>query len=265
MIYLTGSSGLVGRRFRKFCDKNITTISYRDTVYDVFKSHKKSCLVHLAWSSTTRDKDREKVNKDIENSRKLFDYYIDKNPNGKIIFVSSAGDMHQNHGGMFCSGLENPTPRTLYGKSKLHVEKVLQLLPCKTVVLRTSNIWGGSEWVDDDRVNGLVDKLFKSLDTDNVVEISANLDTHVDLIHVDDFVSLLIKVIDNDLDKDHELFLVGGQSITIGDIINRISKKGSLNLKLNQKADKSFINVQPFKAQSTFDWKRNHNLCIISV
>ena len=214
----------------------------------------------MGWSSTTRDTDREKVNKDIENSRKIFDYYIDKNPNGKIIFVSSAGDMHQNHGGMFCSGLENPTPRTLYGKSKLHVEKVLQLLPCKTVVLRTSNIWGGSEWVDDDRVNGLVDKLFKCLDTDNVVEISANLDTHVDLIHVDDFISLLFKVIDKDLDRNHELFLVGGQSITIGDIINRISKKGSLNLKINQKADKSFINVQSFKAQSTFDWKREYNL-----
>jgi nucleoside-diphosphate-sugar epimerase len=258
MIYLTGAGGLVGRRFRKFCDKNITTISYRDTVYDVFKSHKKSCLVHLGWSSTTRDKDREKVNKDIENSRKLFDYYIDKNPNGKIIFISSAGDMHQNHGGMFCSGLENPTPRTLYGKSKLHVEKVLQLLPCKTVVLRTSNIWGGE--VDADRVNGLPDKLFNALNTDKVVEIYANLDTCVDLIHVDDFVSLLIKVIDNDLDRNHELFLVGGQSITIGDIINRISKKGSLNLKINQKADKSFINVQPFKAQSTFDWKREYNL-----
>ena len=258
MIYLTGSSGLVGRRFRKFCDKNITTISYRDTVYDVFKSHKKSCLVHLAWSSTTRDKDREKVNKDIENSRKLFDYYIDKNPNGKIIFVSSAGDMHQNHGGMFCSGIEQPNPRSLYGKSKLHVEKVLQFLPCKTVVLRTSNIWGGE--VKDSRVNGLVDKMFNALDTDKVVEIYANLDTHVDLIHVDDFVSLLNKVIDNDLDGDHELFLVGGQSITIGDIINRISKKGSLSLKINQKADKSFINVQPFKAQHTFDWKRNYNL-----
>ena len=258
MIYLTGAGGLVGRRFRKLCDKNIATISYRDTVYDVFKSHEKSCLVHLGWSSTTRDKDREKVNKDIENSRKLFDYYIDKNPNGKIIFVSSAGDMHQNHGGMFCSGLENPTPRTLYGKSKLHVEKVLQLLPCKTVVLRTSNIWGGE--VNDNRVNGLVDKMFNALDTDKVVEIYANLDTHVDLIHVDDFISLLFKVIDKDLDRNHELFLVGGQSITIGDIINRISKKGSLNLKINQKADKSFINVQPFKAQSTFDWKREYNL-----
>ena len=82
MIYLTGAGGLVGRRFRKLCDKNIATISYRDTVYDVFKSHEKSCLVHLGWSSTTRDKDREKVQKDIENSRQLFDYYLNKNPNG---------------------------------------------------------------------------------------------------------------------------------------------------------------------------------------
>ena len=260
MIYLTGASGLVGKRFRKFSDRNITSISYRDKVYDVFKSHDKSCLIHLGWSSTTRDTNSEKVKNDIFNSQHLFDYYVKKNPNGKIIFVSSAGDMHQNHGGMFCSGMEQPNPRSLYGKSKLHVEKVLQFLPCKTVVLRTSNIWGGSEWVDDDRVNGLVDKLFKSLDTDNVVEISANLDTHVDLIHVDDFISLLIKVIDNDLDKDHELFLVGGQSITIGDIINRISKKGSLNLKLNQKADKSFINVQPFKAKHVFDWNPENNL-----
>ena len=37
MIYLTGASGLVGRRFRMLCGKNIATISYRDTVYDVFK------------------------------------------------------------------------------------------------------------------------------------------------------------------------------------------------------------------------------------
>ena len=266
MIYLTGAGGLVGRRFRKLCSKtweevfelggneSIATISYRDTVYDVFKSHEKSCLVHLGWSSTTRDKDREKVQKDVENSRKLFEYYINKNPNGKIIFVSSAGDMHQNHGGMFCSGMEKPNPRSLYGKSKLHVEQVLDTLDCKTVVLRTSNIWGGE--VDGARVNGLVDKMFNALNTDKVVEIYANLDTYVDLINVDDFVDLLIKVIDTDLDKDHEMFLVGGQSISIGDIINKISKKGLLNLKIDQKGERSFINVQPFKAEQVFNWKR---------
>ena len=58
------------------------------------------------------------------------------------------------------------------------------------------------------------------------------------------------------MDKDHEMFLVGGQSISIGDIINKISKRGLLNFKIAQKGERSFINVQPFKAEHTFDWKR---------
>jgi len=254
MIYLTGASGMVGHRFQEICTKDIKTLSYREKVYDFFKSHDKSCLVHLGWSSTTRDTDNEKVKNDIFNSQKLFNYYLDKNPTGKIIFVSSAGDMHRDHGGAFVSGMENPTPRSLYGKSKLHVEQVLSTLNCKTVVLRTSNIWGGD--VHSNRINGLVDKLFNAVDTDKVVEIYANLDTYVDLINLDDFIDLLIKVIDTDLDVDHEMFLVGGQSISIGDIINKISKRGELNLKIDQKAERSFINVQPFKAEQVFNWKR---------
>jgi len=254
MIYLTGANGMVGRKFRNVCTKKITSITYRDKVVDSFKSHDKSCLVHLGWSSTTRDTDPEKVKNDIFNSQHLFDYYLKKNPNGKIIFVSTAGDMHQNHGGMFCSGLETPIPRTLYGKSKLHVETILESLSCKTVVLRTSNIWGGK--VRLDRVNGLVDKLLNYVGTNNIVEIYADLETQVDLIHIDDFIDLLLKVIDTDLNKDHEMFLVGGQSITIGDIIKKVSKKGELNLKIDQKGERSFINVQPFSAEHTFNWKR---------
>ena len=258
MIYVSGSHGMVGRRFQELCNQKITSISYRDEVNDLFKSHDKSCLVHLAWSSTTRDTDSKKVKNDIWNSQKLFDFYLNKNPNGKIIFASTAGDMHLNHGGMFCSGLENPNPRTLYGRSKLHVEQVLNTLKCKTVILRTSNIWGGK--VKSERINGLVDKLINAVDTDKVVEIYADLDTYVDIIHIDDFVDLLLKVIDTEFDMDHELFLVGDQSISIGDIIKKVSKKGALNLKIDQKAPKTFINVQPFKAQSVLGWKSENHL-----
>ena len=256
MIYLTGAGGMVGKRFREVYNKKITSITYRDKVVDSFKSHDKSCLIHLGWSSTTRDTDPEKVKNDIFNSQHLFDYYVKKNPNGRIIFVSSAGDLHQDQGDLV--GSEIPSPRTLYGKSKLHVEQVLDSLKCKTIVLRTSNIWGGE--VKDNRVNGLVDKMFNALNTDKVVEIYANLDTHVDLIHVDDFINLLIKAIDTDTDYDHEMFLVGGQSISIGDIINKISKNGLLNLKINQKVERSFISVQPFKAEHVFNWERKYFL-----
>ena len=48
MIYLTGASGLVGRRFRKFCDRNITTISYREEVYDPDTDKKGVALINVA-------------------------------------------------------------------------------------------------------------------------------------------------------------------------------------------------------------------------
>ena len=275
MIYVTGASGLIGSRFSECFNRDITTISYRDKVKDVFQSHQDSCLVHLAWSSTTRDTDPEKVRNDIWNSQKLFNFYVNKNPNGKIIFVSSAGDMHLNHEGEFCSEVDDPTPRTLYGRSKLHVEQILNTLKCKTVVLRTSNVWGGR--VKKDRVNGLVDKLRGSLNTDEEISIYANLKSHIDLIHVDDFITLLIKVIDKDLENDHELFLVGGQSISIANILERVTKSvirhapateyfpeknfpGVLVLRKDPTADKSYISVQPFKAERVFDWKRERFL-----
>ena len=258
MIYVSGSNGMIGRRFADLYRKDITPISYRNEVKDVFKSHNKSCLIHLAWSSTTRDTEAIKAKNDIFNSQRLFDYYLNKNPNGKIIFVSTAGDMHADHGGGFCVSPQDPVPRTLYGKSKLHVEQILETLKCKTVVLRTTNIWGGK--VSQNRINGLPDKLMNALNTDQVVEIYANLDTHVDLIHIDDFVNLLIKVIDKDLDEDHEVFVVGSQCISISDIIKKVSAKGVLNLKIDQKAKRSYIDVRPLRAEQVFNWKRENHL-----
>ena len=259
MIYLTGGSGLTGTRFREHYYGHLKKISYRKFVPNkVFDSHEKSCLVHLGWESNPRIKDFEVLERDVENSKKLFEYYLDKNPDGKIIFTSSAGDMHRDHGGMFVSGLETPNPRTLYGKAKLKVENILKDLNCNSTVLRISNIWGGK--VDSKRTNGLVDKLFNALDTDEVVNIYVNLQSHIDLIHVDDLVDLILKVINSDI-KGHDLFLVGGQSISIGDIIDRVSTKGTLNLKVNQKdTKKSFLKVNPFKAENVFDCTRKHYL-----
>jgi nucleoside-diphosphate-sugar epimerase len=135
---------------------------------------------------------------------------------------------------------------------------MLKELPCKTIVLRTSNIWGAK--VTENRVNGLVDKLLNSLDTDQVVEIFADLKTRVDLIHIDDFVDLLKKVIEVDLEKQHELFLVGRQSISICDIIDIVSKRGSLNLRINQKAEKTYLHIETSKVRKAFDWEPKHIL-----
>lgn len=260
MIYVTGSNGLIGKKFIEQSKFPITKISYRNEVPDPFESHEKSCLIHLAWTSTTRNTydDFDKIIKnDVSNSKILFDKYVDKNPNGKIIFISSAGDLHLGYERVVCETFK-PTPHSLYGECKLHVENILNELKCKTVILRTSNIWGATP--EKGRVNGLVDKLINSLDTGDVIEIFANLKTRIDIIHIEDFVDLLNKVVQKDLQNQHELFLVGRQSISICDIIDIVSKRGELNLKINQKADKTYLHIQNSKARTTFDWEPKHYL-----
>ncbi len=122
-----------------------------------------------------------------------------------------------------------------------------------------SNVWGGD--IDEHRVNGLVDKLISSLNTDRTTEIYANLKSEVDLIHVDDLVSLILKVIHHDSPKNHQLFLVGGQSLSICDIIGKVSEKGSLNIKVNQKGkEKTTISLDPSKAETMYQWDRGYLL-----
>lgn len=245
MIYLTGANGLVGSRLSMFLsDLEVTKISYRDTVPDLFESHDTSCLIHLGWSSNTRLK--EKTN-DVDNSKKLFELYQKKNPNGKIIFLSSAGDLHRDNNSNY------PKPHSLYGKSKLEVEEILEQTKCQTTIFRVTNIWGGI--VEKNRVNGLVDKLLTLIDTSEFVEIYANLKTVVDIIHVDDVVDLILKALKKETSKKHEIFLVGSQNISIYDIIDKVSMRGTLNLKINQKLEKSYLNIDTTKVKKSFNWE----------
>ena len=126
------------------------------------------------------------------------------------------------------------------------------------VVCFPVTIWGGV--VDKKRINGLVDKLLALLDTDEVIEIYANLRTTVDIIHVDDVIDLILKSILGVFKTQHETFLVGSQSITIYDIIDRVSMRGTLNLKLSQKAEKSYLNIDTSKVKEIFNWEPKHYL-----
>ena len=263
MIYLTGANGLIGTKFQQFCKNNfeIKTLTYRDLRTDkiFIDSHTEpTCLVHLGWSSNTRTSVMDQTKLDVLNSEILFQKFHEKNPEGKIMFVSTAGDIYQNQTNVTESS--KSSPRTLYGQAKLQVEHELELgSPCKSVVLRVSNVWGGD--IDEHRVNGLVDKLISSLNTNRTTEIYANLKSEVDLVHVDDLVTLILKVINQHSLKYHQLFLVGGQSISICDIIKRISEKGSLNLKVNQKGKpRTTISINPSKVEQVYQWSRRHLL-----
>ena len=245
MIYLTGSGGLIGKRLKQKFSGGIAGISYREKVYDLFSECNGSCLVHLGWSTTTRSTSPEVSKADVDNSRQLFEYYANKNPNGKIIFLSTAGDLHRDN------STSEPKPHSLYGQSKLEVENILNGINCNSIIFRVTNVWGGE--VYSSRVNGLPDKLIKSLDTHDVTDIYANLKTQVDLIHVDDLVNLIIKAYHCNI-QGHKTFLVGSQNITIGSIIDKISRRGNINLRINQKADRSFLNIDNTEVKEFFDW-----------
>ena len=245
MIYLTGSSGLIGKKLKQKFSGDIAGISYRDKVYDLFAGCNGSCLVHLGWSTTTRSNSPEVSKADVENSRQLFEYYANKNPDGKIIFLSTAGDLHRDN------NTSEPIPHSLYGQSKLEVENILNGINCNSVIFRVTNVWGGE--VYSSRVNGLPDKLIKSLDTHDVTDIYANLKTQVDLIHVDDLVNLIIKAYHYNL-LGHKTFLDGSQNITIGSIIDKVSRRGNINLRINQKANRSFLNIDNTEVKEFFDW-----------
>ena len=261
MIYVTGANGLIGTRFCEIYDGPIKKISYRDEVEDVFESHETSCLIHFAWSSTTRTDYsclEDALKNDVVNSKKLFEYYQQKNPKGKIIFISSAGDFYK---GYERTVTEDTTPRpaSLYGETKLLVENILKNLNCDTVTFRVSNVWGARN-IKDSRINGLVDKLIKSVDTDAIIEIYTNLDTRIDIIHVDDLIDLIIKCAVKENIIKHQMFVVGSQSLTIKEIISIISSNGSLILKFNQREMKTYLHVENSRVCKNFNWTPNKKL-----
>jgi nucleoside-diphosphate-sugar epimerase len=261
MIYITGSNGLIGKRFLELFKGPATRVSYRNEPQDVFDSHEKSCLIHLAWSSTTRntyDEFEKFIKNDVINSKKIFDFYSKKNPNGKIIFISTAGGLYVNHERTIDeNSLVNPN--TLYGDLKLQVENILKTVECDTLSLRVSNVWGGKS-LPSNRINGLVDKLISSVDTNNVIDLYTNFDTRIDIIHVDDLVDLIEKCIDKNLHINHDMFVVGSQSLTIKQLLGMITSFGYLNLKLSRKQSKSYLHVETRRVSTTFNWKPKHKL-----
>ena len=262
MIYLTGASGMVGTRFMELSKhREISTVSYRETVPDVFDSHENACLVHMAWSTTTRtpfSKIEEVYRNDLFPSQQLFQKFAEKNPKGKIIFLSTAGAAYTGYE-RTVTEIDIPNPTSLYGDTKMQVEKVLREVDCDTVALRVSNIWG-VKGLPLDRKNGLIDKLIDSVDTDRVTDLYANLDTKIDIIHVDDLINLIGKIIDSSCDIKHQMYVVGSQCLTIKEVLDRITSHGTLKINLSRSERKGYLHIESRRARAKYNWTPTHKL-----
>jgi nucleoside-diphosphate-sugar epimerase len=260
MIYVTGSSGLIGK-----CLSNkvkVNPITFRKNVPNV-NYYPNSTLIHLSSSITTRntiDDIEQSFYNDVYTPLKIFEDYLKNNPQGKIIFLSSAGDLHSSITEEIMNENSTPRPKSIYGAHKILLENYIELLhenySFTSIVFRVSNVYSGKSF--NNRVNGLVDKLITS---EEKIEIYANLNTIVDIIHVDDLTELILKSVYKKMNTGHFTFLVGNETYKICDIIDIISSLRRLDISIKKSNQKTtFVNLDCTKVKEYFSWTCQHFL-----
>ena len=264
MIYISGSNGLIGKKLSKSIVDYIP-ISYRNEIPEI-SFLPKSILIHLSSSITPRNSfdDLEKsFQNDVLIPFKIFQEYLKTNPNGKIIFLSSAGDLHSCEFNILMNENSIPKPKSIYGTHKLLLENYIQLLhktnKFSSIILRVTNVYG--EEISLNRVNGLIDKLILSAKTKNKIIITANVKGTVNFIHVDDLIELILKAIQANL-NEYNLFLVGcSRSITIEELLKKVCFYISPNILFeNEYSNPSYINIDTTKVQKYFNWNCKYSI-----
>lgn len=260
MIYISGSNGLIGKELSKNIDSYIP-ISYRDKDPEI-DFLPDSILIHLSSSTTPRNnlEDLEKsLQSDVLIPFKLFERYLKTNPNGKIIFLSTSGDLHSSEYNLITDENSIPNPKSIYGTHKLLLENYIKLLHktnnFTSIIFRVTNVYGGKP--NKDRVNGIINKLIAS---DNIT-ITSSIEETVNFIHIDDLVSLLLKAIYVKI-NGYNLFLVGGSnSISIGGLIKKIQKYVSPKITYkNENSKPLYINIDTTKVQKYFNWNCKYSI-----
>lgn len=260
MIYVSGSNGLIGKELIK----NITNyipISYRDVDPEI-NFLPNSILIHLASSITTRNnfEDLEKsLNSDVLIPLRLFEKYLKTNPNGKIIFLSTSGDLHSSEDNTISNESSIPNPKSVYGTHKLLLENYIKLLHktnnFSSVIFRVTNVYGGKP--KKSRTNGIIDKLILN----DYVTITSSIEETLNFIYMDDLIELLLKAIQSDI-EGYNLFLVGSpSSISIGGLIKKIQEYVSPQVSYqNQNSKPLYINIDTTKVQKYFNWECKYSI-----
>jgi len=260
MIYITGSNGLIGRSLKKNLSKFIP-ISYRDNLDEIeFDVHEDATLIHLASSSNTRygiDSSVELYMKDVNLSLELFKKFLSKNPTGRIILLSSCGDLHWDYYKKIKNEQSVPFPKTIHGAHKLLLENYGNILTqntgAKFIVLRVTNVYGGD--VSLDRVNGFIDKYISCFRNNSVMQIYSNQNSSYDWIHLHDVASAVLSCIEYNLS---DTFLIGeGNSYSLKHLLNLLKNDiGDVKLDLKECLNPAVhIIIDPSKAKKLLGWE----------
>lgn len=265
MIYVSGSSGLIGK---SLCEQiSYIKVSYRDTVDGVeFGTHPNATLIHLASCSNTRykiDSAEELYQKEVLTSLELFKKFYKANPDGRIIFLSSCGDLHWTYiNGQILNESFAPTPRTIHGSHKILIENYGQILAReyggKFISLRVSNVYGGK--IESNRINGLIDRYYYSLKNNQSMEIYCNPNNIFDWIHIDDVVDCIIQSI---CYMHSDVFLVGsGESLSVKEVLDYLCEtEGSIDITYKDVQEKpTYVRISSAKVYTRLGWEPIHRL-----
>ena len=200
-IAITGSSGLLGSSFVSFFSKkneNFFTVNRKnyipevsiDQVVNYFQSENTSIIIHCA------------ANTDVElcekNQKQCFhDNYqltevltkVSKKLNIKLIFISSTGVYGDYKSSPYIE-TDTPNPKTVYHKSKLDSETMIQNNLKNYIIIRTGWLFGGNP---KSPKNFVLNRLLEAKNSDG--KIFSNIDQKGNPTYTNDIVKVIYNLI----------------------------------------------------------------------
>ncbi|MCS5527217.1 MAG: NAD-dependent epimerase/dehydratase family protein [Candidatus Poseidoniales archaeon] len=219
MIGVTGATGFIGSHLMNVLDKTVFQIDLRNStngeVRDLINKHNCKTVVHLANptpsnfdgnSDGMKEKAKNLANRLIEIIEPMKDIHIlalssiRVYPNGLPFFTSNSP----------------LNPIDDYGRGKVEVEEIFKSSKHRVTALRCSSVQG----VDQDGLpRGLIGIFANQLHEDGCLSIMGDGLAVKDLIHVENLVSLLVKLASMGApDTDVFIPIGGGSSLTVNEL-----------------------------------------------
>lgn len=183
----------------------------------------KDAIVVDTISLVSNDAKSEDEDTILENVRKKYEILIHTLQKGQVkqfIFFSSGGTIYGSHDDKV-SELERVHPETLYAKSKVMLEKLLQDSGINYLILRLSNPYGGYQIAG--KRQGVIPILIRSALLDEPFHLWASSKSVRDYFYIDDLANAIELLIKNDI--HHEIINVGcGEGASLEQVIDIIEK-----------------------------------------
>lgn len=260
-IFVTGAAGFIGKKIVERLPKeeiltdvvNSSKINLQN-INEVLNFEPVETVIHLGAKTPKKELEwQDYFQNNISSTINILEYCIKKNVK-KLIYVSSYV-----YGNPIYTPIDENhpiNPHNAYNESKYLGERLCKFYSDRTklnvTVLRPFNIFG--EYMNQ---GFLLANLVESSKIDQKISI-VNKDSKRDFLHVDDFVDLILKIIN--YDSKFETFNVGtGISFSFEDIITKIeeitSKKLNLEFSENKEIFINEIKADITKIQKEVDWK----------